>query len=207
MRRRLELGVAVPVGAVDVDEGDVGDAAPRQATTGGPPNGSSSITRLSLMSMRSVPIRPRVGRNGRLRAPGAEPGVERRLRQLLDPDLPGLDRLAVLLAQAELLHRHRGADQPVEARRPPPASRRRSRRPARPGRGCACSWRMSSRTGRHRRRLRRHVLQGDDVAVVDVGGDRLLERDDLVDVPWSILSAATVMISRPPCTSMTWPVT
>ena len=67
----------------------------------------------------------------------AEPGVERRLRQLLDPDLTRLDGLAVLLAQPELLHRHRRTDQAVEARRPPPASRRRCRRRARPGRGRA----------------------------------------------------------------------
>jgi hypothetical protein len=40
--------------------------------------------------------------------------IEQRFRQFLDPDPALFDRLAILLAQAELLHRHCGADQPAD---------------------------------------------------------------------------------------------
>ncbi len=57
---------------------------------------------------------------------------------------------------------------------------------------------------RHRRGLGRHVLQRDDVAVVDQRG-RLGQRDHFVDSHAGSLQTME-MISRPPCNSITCPV-
>ena len=193
--RRLDLDVAVLVGAVGVDERDVGDeraARDERLARERVLEGLEVLVHVDQVGPEQAPGRQR------RQVPGArgEPGVERRLRELLDPDAPLLDGLPVLLAEAEGLHRDRGPDEAVDrARRREPVDGH----PADEADEAETALLLADQLAdeRHRRGLGGHVLEGDDVPVGDEA-DRLLERPHLV--------MPTLTISSPPWISTSWPV-
>ena len=184
------------VGAVRVDERDVGD----ERAAGDERLAAERVLEEGqvLVDVDQVgPDQAAGGEEGQVAGAGAEPGVERRLGQLLDADPALLDRLAVLLAEAELLHRdgrpdeavdHAGGREPVD------------RHPADEADEAEIALLLPDQLThhRHRRRLRGHVLERHDIAVFDEPR-RVLDRH--------YLCHPTLTISRPPWISTTWPVT
>ena len=174
-------------------------------------------SRFSLMSIRSVPIRPRVGRKGRLRAPAPSRALSAVSDSSSTRIAPVLDRLAVLLAEAELLHRdgrpdeavdHAGGREPVDGHAADEAHEAE----------IALLLPDQLAHHRHRRRLRRHVLERHDIAVCDECR-RLLDRHylchpnphdldatvDLHDLAGDVVRAGAESHATSAATSSGWP--
>ena len=183
------------VGPVGVDERDVRDErAARDERLA--VNGSSKVLRFSFTSIRSVPSSPRVGSEGRFRAPAASRALSAVSESSSTRTRPSStafrycwQRPKVSIETAAPMKRsmRAGRGEPVDRH---PADEADEAEPA-----LLLPDQLADE--RHRRRLGRHVLEGDDVPVGDEP-DRLLERPHLAH--------ATRTISSPPWISTSWPV-
>ena len=166
--RRLDLDVAVRVGAVGVD------AARRRARARGTRRalaGERVVEALEVLVARRSG-RCRSGRasaaNGRLRAPAPSRALSAVSENSSNPDRAPPRPPCGTAGRGRTLHRDRGADEAVDA--PAAASQSTAMPPTRQTRPSSrFSWRISSRTSAIGDDWVRHVLQRDDVAVARRG--------------------------------------